>query len=150
MFLTKEEATRINSLFSKLWSDREGVNGSWGASRHGYHPTFIRRGGLLLEGTTKLESLYVLCPVDCKVIPNYGDPRAYCSVMPTVEGEIITVTDADGVWWDILSEELVKMETEMQEHIERKSQAKALELLESQTKRQLELQLATKALTGGN
>jgi FMN-dependent NADH-azoreductase len=56
----------------------------------------------------------------------FGDPRAQCHTFPKVQGETVEVyrnSNEDGPWWDLLREELPKMEQELREHL-RSAQAK--------------------------
>lgn len=125
---TSEMIQRLNSIFSRLWGNRGGVPGSWGASSHGYHPTFIRRGALLLKGQTSFDDLFVLSPADAPVTPILGDPRYSCNVFPEVDGKVIDVSRYnDGPWWDVLLAEIPKMEADLDA-----SEAKAKEKAEAE------------------
>ena len=149
MVLTDEEIKRLNRLFDNLWSCRGGVKGSWGASSFRYHPTFIRRNGLLLSGECDWSSLYVISPADAKMHPVYGDSRCSMSVFPIIEeGELIRINrDDDGPWWDLVRQELPLMEAELKASGERARQDQQRAEDELIAKRQAKLDAARMALS---
>lgn len=107
MLLTQDETKRLDKLFGDMWSNRTGVNGSWGGSANFYY-TYIRRGPLLLVGKSCCEKLSVLYPADCKVTHDSS-----AGMFPIIQGEEIAIRREDGPWWDYLREELPKMEAEL-------------------------------------
>lgn len=146
---TSEIQRRLNALFWGLWANRNGVRGSWGASSYRYHPTYIRRGPLLLCGETKFYSMYVLSPGDCEVIPVYGNARANCNTFPIVKGEVIRVSlQEEGPWLDYLAKEIPKMEAELEESCRRIREAEQKEMEERAAKRRAELEAAAAVFMG--
>ena len=121
MKLDPETKKALNGLFGALWGNRSGVSGAWGASSFRYHPTFIRRGPLLLTGETEFSQLHILNPPDAKVTPIHGNSCAHCNVFPGVDGEAIRIWESDdGPWWDMVRQELPKMRAELEEYLEAK------------------------------
>jgi len=144
--LTDDERRRLNALFSGLWGNRTGVTGSFGASRHRYHPTFIRRGPLLLEGETEFRYLHVLAPSDAKVTPKPECPAAHFNCFPDIDGSHTEIHRHEpGPWWGALRAELPKMEAELDESEARRvADAKAEQQRRSEERR---AELATAAST---
>lgn len=147
MILTVEERERLDNLFDGLWGCRGGVKGSWGASSFRYHPAYIRRGPLLLHGEGECSAMEVLIPGDCQVDPCYGDSRASCNVSPVIHGKAVRVSFSDdGPWWDLLREELPKMEAELRETNRRRAEAEEEKKRELAARREAELAEALNAV----
>ena len=149
--LTSDERKRLNALFSGLWDNRGGVKGSWGESSYRYHPTFIRRGALLLVGGTEFSTLWVIVPATANHAPINGDSRCSMSVFPKIiGGEAIAIHgDDDGPWWDTLRQELPLMEAELAESVARIQQREADKQRDIEANRRAVLDRARKALEGG-
>lgn len=119
--LTDEEARLLHDIFRRLWGNRTGVVGSFGASSYRYHPTFIRRGALLLEGETHFARLHVLVPADAKVTPHPEAPASHFNCFPNVDGSATQIALAEaGPWWGALRAELPKMLAELAESEQRR------------------------------
>lgn len=147
MLLTTDEHRRLNRLFDRLWARRNGVDGSWGAHSHGYHPTYIRRGPLLLRGETSWTDLWVLTPADCEIEPKEGDSRAHCDTMPKIYGAEVRIHNRDdGPWWDMLRVELDKMEQEFDEHVRNEEEERQIELSKRAYYRDAELKAAMNSI----
>lgn len=147
--LSNESRKRLNAVFAGLWSNRQGVRGSWGASSYRYHPTYIHRRGLLLVGEVRLSDLYVVVPADAPLIRVAGDPRANCGTMPLVsgDGELIRVLGSEGPWWAILEEEIPLMEEELEASNRARAEATAAEAAERKAAHDAMIARAAAALT---
>ena len=139
MLTNNERSTfhkRFTSLFSQLWGCRNGVVGSWGSSSHGYHPTYIRRGPLLLRGELHLNDVWVIVPPDAQLTRVAGDPRSNCDTMPTTDATLARVTDwFSGAIGEFLAQQLDLMEVELRTTLQARSDAE-------RQKRQAEQQAA--------
>lgn len=123
--LNNTEGLTLHDIFRRLWGNREGVVGSFAASCYRYHPTFIRRGALLLEGETHFSRLHVLSPADAKVTPKPLAPASVHDCFPDVDGSVTHIHMTEpGPWWGALRAELPKMLAELAES-ERLSTEKA-------------------------
>lgn len=147
MTLSDKTKHRLDTLFKELWNNRTGVTGSWGASAFDYHPTYIHRGCLLLEGEYGFSTLYVL-PEGCVVNPREGDPRARSSTFPDTSKAPIRVTSVDdGPWWALLEAELALMEQELQQSQEARAADKEAKRAQEELNRNQELSHAASAVS---
>lgn len=120
MKLTPQESSVLNNIFYRLIDNRTGVNGSWGAKRRFYEPTYIHRKNLILEGEKCFTDLYLLIPTDkdipVVVTPIYEDKSINQLIFPTItKGKYVRVYTNDGVWWDTLRQEIPLMLSELVE-----------------------------------
>lgn len=148
--LTTEERQRLNKLFAELWGNKTGVSGSWGSDSHGYHPTYIHRGNILLCGETSFKSIHVVVPPDAEVQPVRGDSRAHCNTIPTVvNGKLVQVFLSDsGPWWAKVREELSKMEEEAVASLQSLFVAKTKKIKEEKRMREEKLNEARASFSG--
>lgn len=148
--LTDDERRRLNALFRGLWGNRTGVTGSFAGSSYRYHPTYIRRGALLLAGEGEFAELHVLMPSDATVTPQPECPAAHFNPFPKIDGSHTEIHRYEpGVWWDALRAELPKMEAELvASNLRRAEQARA-EQAERSRARNEELARAAAALGEG-
>ena len=144
------ETARLNRLFEQLWSNRTGVVGSFAASSYRSHPTFIRRGALLLRGEYRFCSLFALCPANAVVQPKACNPAAHFDNFPTIaDGRAIGIArNEPGLWWQALRDELPKMEQEIADSIARGKAEIERARQEQQMARAAELADASDALRG--
>lgn len=145
--LSADDRRKLDALFYGLWGNRNGVRGSWAASSYRYHPTFIRRGGLLLNGETDFGSMWVLVPADATVTPRYGDSRASCETFPAVSGKAIRVDPTnDGPWWDVIHDEIPTMAAELAASYAERERRRLEQETARKADRAAELRMATEAL----
>jgi len=102
---------------------------------------------LLLTGETTFSQLYILNPPDAKVTPIPGNSCANCNVFPGVDGEAIKIWEHDdGPWWNMVRQELPKMQAELEEHLEAKKREVERERKQARDARASELAKAREAV----
>lgn len=150
---------RLNAIFWYLWGDRSGIPGAFMGSVYRDHPSFIRRGQLLLKGYAHgwsgfwviPEGVTLGTPVNSPACINMGamPPTFRNGERIPYEDALIRVSDADGPWWQVLADELPIMEAEVEQRREALNAARQERECAAKLAREHDLQQAAAAVKVG-
>jgi hypothetical protein len=148
---------RLDAIFWYLWGDRNGIPGAFMGSVYRDHPSFIKRGQLLLKGYADGWSGFWVIPEDVTLGRPVNSPACInMGAMPPTfrNGEcipwadaLIRVSDADGPWWQALADELPQMEAQVAQRREALAAAEEAKENAARLAREHDLQQAAVAVT---